>query len=300
MPDGPTVRRRRLGAELRRLRDAHSLKLDEVAGQLGLVASTLSRIETGKAPIKTYYLNNLLDMYKVQDPGVRQLLVDMAREGHRKGWWSDYDDVLPSGFDVYVGLEAEAAGIRSYEPNLVQGLLQTMDYAAAVLRELHPRDTEDQVQRMVDLRMQRQRQRLFDIDPPIELWLILDESAIRRVVGGPAVMEGQLEHLVDANRWPNVTLQVLGFESGAHAGMDGAFSILEFPERTDRDVAVADGVGGTAFLEKDRDVRTWAEAFDRLRAAALSPAASIQLIQKVIAELKANDLSNQRNNHKLG
>jgi transcriptional regulator with XRE-family HTH domain len=285
MPDGPTVRRRRLGAELRRLREDHSRKLDEVAGELGLVASTLSRIETGKAPIKTYYLNKLLDLYEVSDPAVRQLLVDMAREGHRKGWWSDYDDVLPSGFDIYVGLEAEASSIRSYESTLVHALLQTMDYATAVLREVRPRDSEEQLGRLVDLRMQRQRQRLFDIDPPVELWLILDESAVRRTVGGAAVMRKQLEHLAAASRWPNVTLQVLPFDCGAHGGMDGAFSILEFPERTDRDVAVADGIGGTAFLEKDRDVRVCAEAFDRLRAAALAPAASVQLIESATGQL---------------
>jgi transcriptional regulator with XRE-family HTH domain len=286
MPDGPTVRRRRLGAELRRLRAGHALKLDEVAGQLGLVASTLSRIESGKAPIKTFYLNELLNLYEVTDPGVRQLLVDMAREGHRKGWWSDYDDVLPSGFDIYVGLEAEAVAIRSYESDLVHGLLQTKEYAAAVLRELHPRDSEEQVQRMVELRMQRQRQRLFDTDPPIELWLILDESVIRRTVGGPAIMRQQLNHLVESGRWPNVTLQVLAFECGAHAGMDGAFSILEFKERSDPEVAVADGVGGVAFLEKDREVRVCTEAFDRLRAAALSPGASLQLIHRAAGDLQ--------------
>src|SRR6202453_2023988 len=148
MSDGPTVRRRRLGAELRRLREAHSRKLDEVAGELGLVASTLSRIETGKAPIKTYYLNKLLDMYEVADPGARQVLVDMGREGHRKGWWAEYDDVLPSGFDIYVGLEAETAAVRSYEVSVVHGLLQTADYARAVLGEMFPRHTADQIGRL--------------------------------------------------------------------------------------------------------------------------------------------------------
>jgi transcriptional regulator with XRE-family HTH domain len=284
MSDGPTVRRRRLGAELRRLRDAHSRKLDEVAGELGLVASTLSRIETGKAPIKTYYLNKLLDMYGVTDPGARQVLVDMGREGHRKGWWADYDDVLPSGFDIYVGLEAEASGLRCYETTLVHGLLQTGGYATAVLRELCPKDTEEQVRKMVDLRMQRQR--ILENAPPVELWLILDEAAIRRCVGGVLVMSQQLEHLVEASRWPNVTLQVLGFEAGAHAGMDGPFSILEFPERTDHDVACKDGgYFGIVYLEKDREVRLFTEAFDRLRAAAMSPAASTQLIESVAGGL---------------
>jgi transcriptional regulator with XRE-family HTH domain len=284
MSDGPTVRRRRLGAELRRLREGHSRKLDEVAGELGLVASTLSRIETGKAPIKTYYLNKLLDMFEVTDPGARQVLIDMGREGHRKGWWADYDDVLPSGFDIYVGLEAEAKGLRSYESVLIQGLLQTPAYATAVLRELHPKDSDDQVLKMVELRMQRQR--ILENVPPIEFWLILDEGAIRRCVGGAECMRQQLDHLVEAGRWPNVTLQVLGFDSGAHAGMDGPFSVLEFPERTDRDVAYIDaGAFGMVYLEKDKEVRLCSEAFDRLRAAALSPAASIQLIRDVAEKL---------------
>jgi transcriptional regulator with XRE-family HTH domain len=283
MPDGPTVRRRRLGAELRRLRELHSRKLDEVAGELGLVASTLSRIETGKAPIRTSYLNRLLDMYEVNDPGARQVLIDMGREGHRKGWWAEYDDVLPSGFDIYVGLEAEAKGLRSYESALIHGLLQTQDYATAVLRELHPKDTSEQVMKMVDLRLQRQR--ILETASPIEFWLILDEGAIRRCVGGGTVMRQQLEHLVEAGSWPNVTVQVLEFQCGAHAGMDGAFSILEFPERTDRDVACIDGTFGMVYLEKDREVRLCTEAFDRLRAAALSPAASAERIERLAGGL---------------
>jgi len=277
MPDGPTVRRRRLGAELRRLRNTHGYKLDEVAGRLGLVASTLSRIEGGKAPIRTHYLNSLLDLYEVTDPGVRQLLVDMAREGHRKGWWSDYEDVLPSGFDIYVGLEAEASTLRSYEANLVHGLLQTTEYATAVLRELRPRENEDQVDRLVDLRMQRQR--LLERDPPLDFWLILDESAIRRNVGGAGIMRRQIEHLIDASTWPNVTLQILQFEAGAHSGLSGPFSILSFPERADPEVAYTESVGGIIYLEKDKDVRTCTEAFDRMRASALSTAASVQLIR---------------------
>src|SRR5579864_8644652 len=283
VPLGPTVRRRRLGAELRRLREAHSLKLEEVAERLGLAPSTLSRIETGKAPTKSAYLTALLEMYQVSDPGARKVLVDMAREGHRKGWWSIYDDVLPSGFDIYVGLEAEASGLRSYETDVVHGLLQTTDYAVAVLRELRPRDSQEQIERVVDLRMERQR--LLDQDPPLDLWLIMDEGAIRRNIGGPVVMRNQLEHLIQASRWTNVTMQILAFEAGAHAGLVGPFSILEFPERTDSDVAYTESLGGMIYLEKDRDVRACAETFDRMRAAALSPAASVELIQQVLREL---------------
>jgi transcriptional regulator with XRE-family HTH domain len=282
MADGPTVRRRRLGAELRRLRVAHGLKLDEVAARLGVVASTLSRIEKGKAPIRTSYLRNLLEWYEVDDPRAKQLLVDMAREGHRKGWWADYDDVLPSGFDVYVGLEAEAKALRAYEANFVHGLLQTREYASSILRGLHPRDTDEQIDRLVELRLQRQRK--LDDATPLDLWLILDEATVRRLVGGPIIMRRQLEHLVKASAWSNVALQILPFEAGAHAGMDGPFAILQF-ELGDPDVACTEGAGGIVYLEKDREVRACAEVFDRLRASALSPEASVALIEDAMTML---------------
>jgi transcriptional regulator with XRE-family HTH domain len=280
---GPTVRRRRLGFELRRLREAHSIKLEEVAEQLGVAASTLSRIETGKAPTKSIYLNAMLEMYGVGDPAQRQVLIDMAREGHRKGWWSLYDDVLPTGFGIYVGLEAEAAGLRSFQGEAVEGLLQTRDYARAVLREVQNRDTDEQIDKLVDLRIKRQD--VLERDLPLDIWLILDEAVIRRTIGGPDVMRGQLARLTEASKMPNVTLQVLPFESGSHAGLKGSFSILEFPERADADVAYVESVAGIIYLEKEREVRTCAEAFDRLRAAALSPGASADLISKVAKDL---------------
>lgn len=279
MAIGPTVRRRRLGSELRRLREARAIKLEEVADQLGLAASTLSRIETGKAPTKTAYLTSLLEMYGVTDPGQRQILIDMAREGHRKGWWAVYDDVLPTGFGIYVGLEAEASGLRIYETQVVHGLLQTADYAKAVLREVHKRDSPEQVQRLAELRMKRQE--LLDRGDPPDLWLILDEAVLRRPMGGPEVMREQLNRVAEASQWPNVTLQVLPFSSGAHPALCGPFSIIEFPERSDPDVVYVDSWGGPIYLEKDRDVRACAEAFDRLRAAAMSPGDSAALASKL-------------------
>jgi len=283
MTTGPTVRRRRLGTELRKLRESNGYKLEEVAAQLGVAPSTLSRIETGKAPTKSAYLNQMLEMYGVVEPGQRQVLVDMAREGHRKGWWAAYDDVLPSGFDIYVGLEAETAAVRGYEISVVHGLLQTPDYARAVLGEMFPRHATDQIDRLVDLRIERQRR--LDDDPPLDLWAILDEAVIRRPVGGNQVMRHQLEHLVNMAAKPGVTMQVLPFASGAHAGHGGPFSILEFPNRTDSEVAYVESVAGYLYLEKDREVRTRVEAFDRLRAAALSPSASVDLIAQVANQL---------------
>lgn len=280
---GPTVRRRRLGTELRKLRDASGYKLEEVAASLGVASSTLSRIETGKAPTKSAYLQQMLQMYGVTDPEQRQVLVDMAREGHRKGWWAAYEDVLPSGFDIYVGLEAETAAVRSYEVSVVHGLLQTPDYARAVLQEMFPRHTAEQINRLVDLRMARQRR--FGDEPPIELWAILDEAVIRRPVGGPAIMRRQLNHLIAEAARPEVTLQVLPFSCGAHAGHGGPFSILEFPERSDSEVAYVESGAGIIYLEKDKEVRARAEAFDRLRAAALSPTASTDLISQAARDL---------------
>ena len=283
MTTGPTVRRRRLGTELRKLRESNGYKLEEVAAQLGVAPSTLSRIETGKAPTKSAYLNQMLEMYGVADPAQRQVLIDMAREGHRKGWWAAYDDVLPSGFDIYVGLEAETAAVRGYENSAVHGLLQTPDYARAVVREVFPRYTVEQIERLVDLRIQRQHR--LDDDPPLELWAILDEAVVRRPVGGGTVMRDQLEHLLLMAERPGLTLQVLPFSCGAHAGHGGPFSILEFPNRSDSEVAYVESVAGFLYLEKDREVRARTEAFDRLRAAALAPGASTDMIAQIAHEL---------------
>ena len=277
---GPTVRRRRLGSELRRLRESQSIKLEEVAERLGLAPSTLSRIETGKAPTRTVYLNSMFEFYGVDDPGQRQILLEMAREGHRKGWWAVWDGVLPTGFGIYVGLEAEAASLRVYEAQVMHGLLQTEDYARAVMSTVRRRQTPDEIDRLVRLRMQRQE--VLTRANPLELWIILDEAVLRRMEGPSDVMREQLEHLYEASQWPNVTVQVLTFGSGLHPGMGGPFAIIEFPERFDPDVVYTEGVTGQAYMEeRDREVRARSETFDLLRATALPPAESALLIRSI-------------------
>ncbi len=164
MTIGPTVRRRRLGSELRRLREAQSIKLEEVAEQLGLAPSTLSRIETGKAPTRSAYLTTMLDIYGVDDPVQKRMLVDMAREGHRKGWWAVWEDALPTGFGIYVGLEAEAASLRVYEAQVVHGLLQTEEYARTVMTTVRRRQTPAEIDHLVRLRMRRQ-EALYEAGP---------------------------------------------------------------------------------------------------------------------------------------
>ena len=279
---GPTVRRRRLGSELRRLREAHSFKLEEAADQLGLAASTLSRIETGKAPTRTAYLTTMFEMYGVVDQGQRQVLIEMAREGHRKGWWAVYDDVLPTGFDVYVGLEAEAAALRVFEDQVVHGLLQTEGYARTVMTSVRRLDPQ-QIDRAVELRMARQR--VLSGPDPLRLWCILDEPVISRAIGGPEVMREQLARLLEASHQPNVTLQVLPLSSGVHPALNGPFCILEFPERGDQDVVYTEGVAGHAYLERDTEVRFCAEVFDLLRAAALSPADTAKFIERKTGDI---------------
>lgn len=281
MPIGPTVRRRRLGSELRRLRELHSYKLEEVAERLGLAPSTLSRIETGKSPTRTAYLTAMLDLYQVDESAQRQGMLNMAREGHRKGWWAAWEDVLPTGFDVYVGLEAEAASVRAYESLVVHGLLQTESYARTVMTTVRRRQTAEQVERLIALRMQRQA--VLSREDPLDLWVILDEAVLRRAIGSPQLMREQLMHLADASMWPNVTIQVLPFCSGAHASLNGPFAIISFPERFDADVVYAESVAGQAYLEREADVRYRAETFDLLRAAALAPTESTELIKSIAA-----------------
>jgi transcriptional regulator with XRE-family HTH domain len=280
---GPTVRRRRLGSELRRLRESHSFKLEEAADRLGLAPSTLSRIETGKAPTRTVYLMTMFEMYGVVDQGQRQVLTEMAREGHRKGWWAVYDDVLPTGFDVYVGLEAEAAALRVFEDQVVHGLLQTESYARTVMNSVRRWQDTRQIDRAVELRMARQR--VLTGPDPLRLWCILNEPVISRAIGGPEVMREQLARLLEASQQPNVTLQVLPLSSGVHPALNGPFCILEFPERDDQDVVYTEGVAGHAYLERDAEVRSCVEVFDLLRAAALSPADTVKFIGRMAGDI---------------
>jgi hypothetical protein len=203
----------------------------------------------------------------------------MAREGHRTGWWAAYEDVLPTGFGVYVGLETEGSSVRAYECSVVHGLLQTEEYARAVMTAVRRKLTTEEIERLVSLRMLRQEV-ILRADP-VDLWLIMDEAVIRRTMGSPELMREQLAHLADASLWPNVTLQILPFSSGLHPSLNGPFAILEFPDRFDPDVVYSEGVAGHAYIERERDVRACAETFDLLRAAALSPADSTDMIKNL-------------------
>jgi transcriptional regulator with XRE-family HTH domain len=285
MTTGPTVRRRRLGTELRKLRESNGYKLEEVAAQLGVAPSTLSRIETGKAPTKSAYLSQMLESYGVDDPAQRQVLIDMAREGHRKGWWAAYDDVLPSGFDIYVGLEAEATAIRGYETSVVPGLLQTPDYARALLHAERPELLPHEIDRLVELRIRRQEILTRTDPPPPTLWAVMDEAALRRHIGGRETMHAQLQQLIERSKLPNVTLLVMPDDLGAHAGLDGPFAIFQF-EASARPVVYVEGQAGNLYLEKDDDLRRCQQTMNHILAAAPGPERSLALIRQVAKEMK--------------
>ena len=279
---GPTTRRRRLGADLRRLREARSLRLDEVAVHLGVAPSTLSRIETGKAPTRTSYLSLMLDLYGVTDPAQRRLLADLAREGQRKGWWADYEDLLPAGSGIYLGLEADARTLRAFGAYLVHDLLQTREYAAAVLAAGRPELSRSQLERLVDVRTRRQE--LLAGDDPVQLTLVLDESALLRSFGSQELMRGQLGHLAEAASRPAVTVRVLRLAAAGRPAPAGSFAIVGFGTSGDADVLCAEGLRGQLLLaERAADVDAMRLMFDALSAAALPPADSLSLIGELAA-----------------
>lgn len=274
----PTIRRRRLGAELRRRREAAGVTIENVAERLECSASKVSRIETGHTTATPRDVRDMLEIYGVRGDECEEL-VQIAREARQKGWWHAYSTVLTG---AYVGLEQAAESVRAYEQQVMPGLLQTEEYAKAMIRAARPDITPDEVERRVRVRLNRQS--LLTQEDPIDLWVVLDEAVLSRPIGGDAVMSAQLERLVEAAELPNVTLQVLPFEVGAHAGMDGTFTILTFSEPSDPGVVFAENATGGLFLEKSEELRKYMFIFDHIRAAALRPEESVALIRKLTKE----------------
>jgi transcriptional regulator with XRE-family HTH domain len=280
----PTVRRRRLGMELRRLREASGLMIEDVAKHLECSMSRVSRIETGKSVARIRDVRDMLDLYEVGDEGQREQLLTLAKDAQQRGWWTEYESVLSAGLDTYVGLEASAASIRSFQTHLVPGLLQTEEYSRALIKVGRPTESPANIDRMISLR--RRRQTMLAEAGTLEMWAVLDEAVLRRPIGGHAVMRAQLARLLEVDELPSVTIQVLPFIRGAHPGLGGAFTIIGFPDPTDLDVVYVDSPAGNIFLEKDRDVRRHTTWFDHLRAAALPPDESADFIAAVADELK--------------
>ena len=282
--EGPTVRLRRLGMELRALREAAGLNSHQAAEELGCSQSKISRLENGKSPASVRDVRDLLNMYGVTDEQQRDRLLRMAKESRQRGWWAEFGARLPSEFQTYAGFEAAAASIRAYQSHLVHGLLQTEDYARALLRALRPEDTRELIEELVEFRMARQAQLTRPENPP-RLWMITEEEAIRRPVGGPAIMQAQLQRILTVAEEPTVTVQVLPTARGAHAGLDGSFSIFAFPEPTDPEVVYVGGLFGNLFIDKPEEVRKFTSGFDHLRAAALDMRESAEFIAQIARDM---------------
>lgn len=274
----PTVRRRRLAADLRRLREAAGLTHEDVAARLGWHRSKVGRIEGAQfVRLSLTDLRAMLDLYGVTDQAERDALARLAREAREHGWWHSYSDVLPNPHSTFIGLETEASTVRAYQAQLVPGLLQTEDYTRAVVKatRMTTRDTEE-ADRFVQVRQARQE--LLGRDPAVSLWAVLDEAVLRRQVGGPAVMRAQLTRLAEAAGLPQVTIQVLPFTAGEHAALEGSFTILGFAGHGEHAIVYLDATTGGIYVDKADDVARYAQVFDHARAAALSPKDSVQYI----------------------
>ena len=279
----PTVRRRRLGAELRRLRETLGMTAEEVAGRLMVSQSKISRLENGRRSISQRDVRDLCDVYNVDDERIRAGLMEMAKESRQRGWWHEFNDIP---YSVYIGLEAEASSIRAYESSFVPGLLQTAEYAAAVVQGTQPDTDATAVGRRVEVRLKRQS-RIYGENQLGSLWAVIDEAVLRREVGSRAVMAEQLVQLLDLSARSNINLQVIPFSHGAHPGMTGTFSLMEFPESADSTVVYFEGVTSDLYLEKDADVRRYTGLYDHLRAAALGVVESRSLIADIAEGYKS-------------
>jgi transcriptional regulator with XRE-family HTH domain len=277
----PSVRLRRLAAQLRELRAESGMTQEEVAERTGIDRSTLYRLESAQQRPQRSTLIQLLDLYRAEDPRRGELLA-LLREAGQRGWLQQYRSELPDVYSDYIGFEDEARSISNYESLFIPGLLQTEDYARALIRGTWPHAPAEEVEKRVTARIERQA--LLDREDPPRLWGIMDEAAVRRQVGGREVMRGQLGRLREAATRPNVMLQVIPFDAGSHPGMDGAFVVLEFPDPADQSIVYTESAAGGLFLEEEVEIRRYMLMFEHLRAAALRPEATLMLLAEIAAE----------------
>lgn len=279
---GPTVLRILLGSQLRVLREAKGITREEAGYVIRASGSKISRMELGRVSFKERDVVDLLDLYGV-DADEAATLVELAREANSPGWWHKYGDLLPDWFQVYVGLEEAASLIRLYEVQFVPGLLQTADYARAVVRLGQPAAPPEEIERRVSLRMGRQE--LLTKPGGPRLWAVVDEAALRRPIGGKEVMRAQLAQLIEATREPNVTLQVVPFTSGGHAAEAGAFTIMRFPEPDLPDVVYLEQLTSALYLDKRDDVEKYTEVMERLSVESESPERSVDILSGMLEEV---------------
>lgn len=276
--DSPTALRILLGTQLRRLREAKRVSLEEASNVIRASHSKISRLESGRVGFKDRDILDLLTYYGVTDEKVREALRSRAVRASTPGWWRGYADVLPTWFEDYVGLEEAASEIRAYQVQFVPGLLQTADYARAVTMLSYSNPKE--INRRVSLRMARQA--VLDRSDPPSLWMALDEALLRRPVGGPSAMRAQLKHLIEISQRPKVSIHVVPFGAGGHAAAGGPFSLLRFGEHDLPDVVYMEQLTSAVYLNKPGDVDRYLAVLERLRAEALDSASSVKALHAML------------------
>ncbi len=277
-----TVLRMLLGHQLRRLREAAGVTPDRAGYEIRASRSKISRMENGRVGFKDRDIADLLALYGVTDEQTRVAMLELARQANSPGWWAKYGDILPDWFETYLGLEAAASVIRTFEIQFVHGLFQTADYARAVAMLGNKAAPDTEVDRRVSLRMKRQD--LLRVPNYPRVWSVMDEAALRRPVGGREVMRSQLSHLLDVAELANVTLQVVPFRHGGHAAAGGSFTILRFAEPDLPDVVYIEQLTSALYLEARTDVDHYHEVMNRLSAEALTPPRSMGFIKQIISE----------------
>jgi transcriptional regulator with XRE-family HTH domain len=279
---GPTVLRIALGTQLRRLREASGLTTAQAAAAIRATPSKISRLEHGRSSARQRDVADLLTLYGVPDQAEQEQMLALTRRAAVPGWWQPYNDVLPRWLELYIGLEEAASVIRSYEVQFVHGLLQTEDYARAVISIAQIGVPADEIERRVSLRMRRQR--LLTRPGAPQLWAVVDEAALRRSPAGPKVMRRQLEHLLDLTALPNVTVQVIPFHSGAHAAAGGPFTILRFPELDLPDVVYLEQLNSALYLDQPEEVTGYLTVMSQLCVQAAPVAASKDIVRALLSK----------------
>jgi hypothetical protein len=274
-----------LGGQLRRLRETRGISREVAGYEIRASESKISRMELGRVGFKERDVADLLSLYGVTDPTEREALLVLARQANTPGWWHRFSDVLPGWFQSYLGLEAAAKLIRTYEVQFVPGLLQTRDYARAVILLGHGAAFPDEIDRRITVRLERQ-QMLTRNDAP-RLWAVLDEAVLRRPIGGRQVMRTQIAALIEATKLPNVTIQVIPFHAGGHAAAGGAFTMLRFPEPDLPDVVYMEQLVSALYFDKRDDVDIYAAAMERLCVEAEPPSRTAKIMEQILRDFDA-------------
>ncbi|WP_067141025.1 helix-turn-helix domain-containing protein [Microtetraspora malaysiensis] len=280
---GPTALRILLGSQLRKLRENKGVTRDEAGEVIRGSESKISRMELGRVGFKERDVADLLTFYGVEEPRARSAVMELVERANEPGWWHRFNDVLPAWFQAYVGLEEAAARIRTYEVQFVPGLLQTKEYARAVITAGAVGAGPEEIARRVDLRLGRQR--VLDGDGGPMFWAVIDEAALRRPIGGVEVMRGQLQHLIDLMNQPNITIQIMPFSFGGHAAEGGAFSILRFQDADLPDIVYVEQLASALYLDKRDEVDRYGEVMERLCAVSTTPDETAGMLRQIMLDL---------------